>query len=66
MFFKGSMELHVAEIIVILLDVVKQHVRFMICFIIKNYSLIHFANLIADMEIIKIGKPTGRFRCIIE
>jgi hypothetical protein len=28
LFFKGSMELHVAEIIIILLDVVKQHVRF--------------------------------------
>jgi hypothetical protein len=27
--FKGSRELHVAEIIIILLDVVKQYVRFM-------------------------------------
>jgi len=28
LFYKGSMELHVDEIIFILLDVVKQHVRF--------------------------------------
>jgi hypothetical protein len=28
LFFKGSMELHDDEIIIILLDIVKQHVRF--------------------------------------
>ena len=28
LFFKGNMELHVVEIIIILLGVVKQHVRF--------------------------------------
>jgi hypothetical protein len=32
LFFNGSMELHVAEIIIILLDVVKQHVRFILFF----------------------------------
>jgi len=30
LFFNGSMELHVAEIIIILLDVVKQLVRFIL------------------------------------
>jgi hypothetical protein len=30
--FKGSMELHVAKIIIVLLDVVKQHVRFICLF----------------------------------
>ncbi len=34
LFFKGSMELHVGEVIIILLDVVKQHVRL----IFLNYS----------------------------
>ena len=39
MFFNGCMELHVDEIIIIHLDVVKQHVRFIVADFMFDFRL---------------------------
>jgi len=56
LFLKGSMELHVDEIIFILLDVLKQQVRFIINKL-NDFGLYLYILQPFDYELISLGNP---------
>jgi hypothetical protein len=53
LFFKGSMELHVDEIIIIHLDIVKQHVRFIYSINLQVLSYFYFGAVYFSFSRIK-------------